>query len=160
MGPNMQQWNFAPITLSAANDKVFAPFLPIQVLFVGFVVQTALTTTAAVLTWGIFRPNFSTDVSPTGAAALGTTTATSSTMAVGLGVWLDVAAVKGNRIVYPGEVVRVHASTTAAAGVAIPFMVYENLGSPTGAGQRDWVASHPGSTTNPLPTTSLTEVIA
>lgn len=81
-------------------------------------------------------------------------------MALGLGVFLDVMAVKGQRIVYPGEAVHVYCSTTAAAGVVCPIMIFCNLGFPTAAGQRDWVASHPGSTTNPLPNSALTEVVA
>lgn len=164
MGPSkFLQWNFASLTLSAANDKYFAPLLPIAVMYVGFIVGTTLTTTAAVLTWDITKLGTSTSpgaVSPTGAAALGTTTATSSTMAAGLGVFLDVLAVKGTRIIYPGECVHVYASTTAAAGAVVPVMVYTNLGFPTGAGVRDFVASHPGSTTNALPTSALTEVTA
>ncbi len=165
MGPsNAHQFQFATLTLSAANYQYFTPILPIMVLYVGFIVTTTLTTTAAVLTWDIIKAavaaSAGTAVSPTGAAALGTTTATSSTMARGLGVFLDVLAVKGTRIVYPGESVCAYASTTAAAGAVTPVMVYQNLGFPTGAGVRDYVSSHPGSTTNALPTSSLTEVTA
>lgn len=159
MGPQLvQQLAFGSLTLSAANDKYQYAFLPFQVLWVGFVVTTTLTTTAAVLTWDIVEAD-TTAANPTGAAALGTTTATSSTMAVNLGVYYDVATNKGRRIVYPGEAIRCYASTTAAAGVVQPFAIVQYLGLGN-ADMRGSVTSHPGSTTLATALAALTKVTA
>lgn len=159
MGPQLvQQLAFGSHTLSAANDKYQYIFLPVQVLWLGFVVTTALTTTAAVLTWSIVEAD-TTAASPDGAAALGTTTATSSTMAVNTGVYYDVSSNKGRRILYPGEAIRCYTSTTAAAGVVQPFAIVSILGFGN-VDMRSSVSGHPGSTTLATALAAMTKVTA
>lgn len=159
MGPQLvQQLAFGSHTLSAANDKYQYVFLPLQVLYVGFIVTTTLTTTAAVLTWDIVEAD-TTAASPTGAAALGTTTATAATQAANTGVYYDVSANKGRRILYPGEAIRCYSSTTAAAGVVQPFAIVELLGFGN-VDMRSSVTSHPGSTTLATALAGMTKVTA
>lgn len=145
------------LTLSGANNVSYKVLAPVIVHQVGFIVTTALTTTAAVVEFSILQAN-GTDTTPTGVRALGACTATSATMAVNTGVWLDVAAVKGRRVVYPGEMINALVFTTAAAGVVQCFAHVSPLGF-NDADMRGSVSGHPGATTRATALAALTKVI-
>lgn len=161
MGPQIfQQLAVGSINVNAANDIYYRTLCPLQVLQIGFVVSTVIATANATITGDIVRA--STGVTtPTGAAALGTLTTTSATMAISTGVWLDVMAVKGNRIVYPGEALRFYTSagTGSATGIVQVFAIVALLGF-NNADMRSHVSGHPGSTTLTTALQAMTKVVA
>lgn len=157
MGPQLlQQVNVGSINVSGANAIQYRTLFPIRVHHIGFVVTTVIASAAIVISGSILRANGSTDLSPTGALALGTLTATSSSMAVNTGVWLDVAAVKGDRIIYPGEAAVFSCSTTGT-GVVQVLMTFETLGM---VNVRQRPESHPGGTSQPTALSAMTKVVA
>ncbi len=159
MGPQLlQQAYVGSINVSGANQILYRTLFPIRVHHIGFVVSTVIASAAIVITGTILRANGSTDVSPSGAspAALGTLTATSSSMAVNTGVWLDVAAVKGDRIIYPGEAAS-FSCTTTGTGVVQVLMTFETLGM---VNVRQRPESHPGGTSQPTALSVMTKVVA
>lgn len=142
---------------TGTNESKLVVPMPIQLLQVGFIVSNeAFTGAAGVCTWDIQEAD-GTDTSPTGAAAIGTTTATSATMALNTGVWLDVNEVAGRRIVYPGEAVAADVTTTATTGIVTPFVIYCLLGF-NDADMRSSVSGHAGSTTLTTALGALTKV--
>lgn len=145
------------INVSGANAIYYRTLHPIRVLHIGFVVSTVIASAAIVITGGIVEAD-TTAASPAGTDALGTLTATSSSMAVNTGVYLDVAAVKGHRIIYPGEAA-VFSCTTTGTGVVQVLMTFDLLGL-VNVGQRDMVTSHPGSTTLSKALSAMTKVVA
>lgn len=157
MGPQLlQQAYVGSINVSGANAISYRTLFPIRIHHIGFVVSTVIASAAIVISGSILRANGSTDVSPTGAVALGTLTATSSSMAVNTGVWLDVAAVKGDRIIYPGEAAVFSCSTTGT-GVVQVLMTFETLGM---ANVQQRPGSHPGGTSQPTALSAMTKVVA
>ena len=159
MGPLLVNYkDLSALTLSGTNKSRAVVGAPIQILQVGFIVTTALTGSTATVTWNICLASGA-DAAPVGDGALGATTSTSATQAINTGVYLDVPAVAGNRIVYPGEAVEAEVTDTASAGVVTPFFVY----APLGFGNQDLranVSGHAGSTTHATALAALTSVIA
>lgn len=158
MGPQLlEQIAVGSINVSGANAIYYRPLLPVRVLKTGFIVTTVIGSAAIVITGAITEAD-TTPANPTGAAALGTMTATSSSMAVNTGVWLDVQAVKGDRIVYPGEAIS-FSCTTTGTGVVQVVAVVEHLGF-SNVDMRGHVTSHPGSTTLATALAAMTQVTA
>lgn len=156
MGPQLiQQIAVGSINVAGANDIYYRTLCPIQVMQIGFVVSTGIGSAAIIITADIVEADTTVAI-PTGAAALGTLTALSSTMAVNLGVWYDVSLRKGRRVVYPGEALRFYCSTTGT-GIVQVFALVQMLGF-NNADMRSNVTSHPGSTTRTSSFTQLTEV--
>lgn len=158
MGPSLiLQSHVGSIDVSGANTIYMRTMCPLRVNQWGFIVTTVIASAAIVITGNIVEVD-TTATSPTGAAALGTCTATSSSMALNTGVYNDVNITKGNRIIYPGEALS-FACTTPGTGVVQVFVLYELLGF-NSADQRSHVSSHPGSTTLTNSFTNLTRVSA
>ena len=160
MGPQLiLPVDIGSVTLtSTANASLWVVPAPIRVLQVGFVVTTALTGSTATLTFNITEAD-GTVTSPTGAGALGALTSTSATQAVNTGCYLDVEAVNGRRIVYPGEAIEADVTDASTAGVVRAFALVEVLGY-NNVDMRSSVTSHPGSTTLATALANMTKVIA
>jgi hypothetical protein len=147
------------ITTSGANSATLIVPMPVQILQVGGIVTTAVTVTNAVLTWNVTAAGGGA-LTPTGAAALGTTTFTvGGSGAVGKGIYKDVSIVNGRRILYPGEVLTAAVTTTSTAGAVTAFALCALLGF-NNVDMRSSVTNHAGATTNPTALSALTRVIA
>ncbi len=152
-------FNLPSLTTSGGNTVSLVLPMPVQVLQVGAIVTTAVTVTNAIISWNHVTSAVGSLV-PVGTASFGTTTLTvGGSGALNKGVYLDVSAVKGRRIVYPGEGIAAAVTQTSTAGAVTPFVIVAVLGF-NNADMRASVSGHSGSTTNTSSLAALTKVIA
>lgn len=146
--------NFGSLNAAGTNTVFQVVTMPMQILKWGYAVTTAGTTTALVMRGDILEAD-GTAASPTGAAALGTMTYPSTTLAANVVAIHDVEANEGRVVAYPGERLSLTVTTATTSGVVNPFALVLPLGW-ANANQR--ASGAPGSTTLATALAAVTEL--
>ena len=145
------------LTVSGANTASFYADRPILITRWGFVTTTALTTASSVLTSALVESDGTAAV-PTGAAAGGVLTVTTTIGVIKGGAYIEAENFLLGRpiVMVPGERFDIVSDGGSDAGAGNVFIEFEPL--PFVSKTRD--ATDPGATQRPLTLTNMTELSA
>ena len=153
---SLQQIDLGTITISSTNTVRLVPFAPIRLLQFGCIITTAATADVTVMTATLEKATGAALAPATGSFGF---TMTIPILAINLGVYIDVSAVSGRRILYPGESIELTSDGGSTAGAARFYAIVDMVGM-NDADLRNSVVGHPGSTTNATSLAALTKVTA